>query len=195
MKKFFKEVKVLSLLDSLLAVVFGVLMICCTDFTKETIVYLFASLLLVVGVVKVINYFLYGLEPFGFIFGIADVAMSIVFFANAQSIVNSNIIGVVFGVVLIVKSLFEMQQSFDLRRLGSKYWWLDTIMAGCVLAFAISVVANPANEVVLFILLGAALIIDGIMGFVDTLVVSAKVKKTRKTLEDLFKIDDTTIEM
>ncbi len=195
MKKFFKEVKVLSLLDSLLAVVFGVLMICCTDFTKETIVYLFASLLLVIGVVKVINYFLYGLEPFGFIFGIADVAMSIVFFANAQSIVNSNIIGVVFGVVLIVKSLFEMQQSFDLRRMGSNYWWLDTIMAGCVLAFAISVVANPANEVVLFILLGAALIIDGIMGFVDTLVVSAKVKKTRKTLEDLFKIDDTTIEM
>ena len=195
MKKFFKEVKVLSLLDSLLAVVFGVLMICCTDFTKETIVYLFASLLLVIGVVKVINYFLYGLEPFGFIFGIADVAMSIVFFANAQSIVNSNIIGVVFGVVLIVKSLFEMQQSFDLRRLGSNYWWLDTIMAGCVLAFAISVVANPANEVVLFILLGAALIIDGIMGFVDTLVVSAKVKKTRKTLEDLFKRDDTTIEM
>lgn len=195
MKKFFKEVKVLSLLDSLLAVVFGVLMICCTDFTKETIVYLFASLLLVIGVVKVINYFMYGLEPFGFIFGIADVAMSIVFFANAQSIVNSNIIGVVFGVVLIVKSLFEMQQSFDLRRMGSKYWWLDTIMAGCVLAFAISVVANPANEVVLFILLGAALIIDGIMGFVDTLIVSAKVKKTRKTLEDLFKIDDTTIEM
>lgn len=195
MKKFFKEVKVLSLLDSLLAVVFGVLMICCTDFTKETIVYLFASLLLVIGVVKVINYFLYGLEPFGFIFGIADVAMSIVFFANAQSIVNSNIIGVVFGVVLIVKSLFEMQQSFDLRRMGSKYWWLDTIMAGCVLAFAISVVANPVNEVVLFILLGAALIIDGIMGFVDTLVVSAKVKKTRKTLEDLFKRDDTTIEM
>lgn len=195
MKKFFKEVKVLSLLDSLLAVVFGVLMICCTDFTKETIVYLFASLLLVIGVVKVINYFLYGLEPFGFIFGIADVAMSIVFFANAQSIVNSNIIGVVFGVVLIVKSLFEMQQSFDLRRMGSNYWWLDTIMAGCVLAFAISVVANPANEVVLFVLLGAALIIDGIMGFVDTLVVSAKVKKTRKTLEDLFKRDDTTIEM
>lgn len=195
MKKFFKEVKVLSLLDSLLAVVFGVLMICCTDFTKETIVYLFASLLIVIGVVKVINYFMYGLEPFGFIFGIADVAMSIVFFANAQSIVNSNIIGVVFGVVLIVKSLFEMQQSFDLRRMGSKYWWLDTIMAGCVLAFAISVVANPANEVVLFILLGAALIIDGIMGFVDTLIVSAKVKKTRKTLEDLFKIDDTTIEM
>ena len=195
MKKFFKEVKVLSLLDSLLAVVFGVLMICCTDFTKETIVYLFASLLIVIGVVKVINYFMYGLEPFGFIFGIADVAMSIVCFANAQSIVNSNIIGVVFGVVLIVKSLFEMQQSFDLRRMGSKYWWLDTIMAGCVLAFAISVVANPANEVVLFILLGAALIIDGIMGFVDTLIVSAKVKKTRKTLEDLFKIDDTTIEM
>lgn len=195
MKKFFKEIKVLSLLDSLLAVVFGVLMICCTDFTKETIVYLFASLLLVVGVVKVVNYFMYGLEPFGFIFGVADVSMSIVFFANAQNIVNSNIIGVIFGVVLIVKSLFEMQQSFDLRRLGSKWWWLDTILAGCVLVFAISVVTNPANELVLFILLGTALIVDGIMGFVDTLIVSAKVKKTKKTLEDLFKRDDTTIEM
>jgi len=73
MKEFFKRIKIVSLLDATLAVVFGFLMIFCTDFTKETIVALFASLILVVGVVRVVNYFLYGIEPFGFIFGLADV--------------------------------------------------------------------------------------------------------------------------
>ncbi len=194
MKEFFKRIKVVSLLDATLAVVFGFLMIFCTDFTKETIVALFASLILVLGVVRVVNYFLYGIEPFGFIFGLADVVMGVVLFVNMHAIASSNVLGLIFGIILLLKSLFDIQESFDLRRMGAKWWFVDTIMATLVFGFALSVVCNPGTERVLFTLLGVTLILDGILNIVDIFVVSAKVKKTTKTIKDMFKID-TDIEM
>ncbi len=196
MKEFFKKIKWVSLFDALVSVVFGALMVFCTDFSKSTIVYLFASLILVAGVVKIANYFMFGIEPFGFVLGITNIALAIVIFSAAEAIVDSSILGVLFGIVLIVKSLFSIQDSFDMRRLGSKWWWVDTILATAVLVFAITVVANPENEAILFVLLGVSLILDGILSAVDVFVVSAEVKKTRKKIADMFKVDNnTTIEM
>lgn len=190
MSSFLKQIKSISLLEATLSIVFGILMIVCPNFTKATIIYLFASLTLVIGIVKTISYFLYGIEPFGVILGVAGIALAITIFACAPALVNSNIIGIIFGVILLLKSLFEIQESFDLRRLGSRYWWIDTILAALVFGFAISVICNPATERILFILLGSALIVDGILSMIDIFVVSAKVKKTKKTLKDMFAKDD-----
>lgn len=196
MKELFKRVKLVSLLDGVMAIIFGLLMILCTDFTKETIVYLFAGLFVVVGAVKMVNYFLYGIEPFGFVLGIADIVLSIVLFSSANAIVESNVLGVLLGIVLLLKSLFAIQESFDLRRMGARLWWIDTILACVVFGFAISVVCNPASENVLFVLLGTTLVLDGLLNIVDVFVVSARVRKTTKTLKEMFKVDDnTTIEM
>ena len=193
MREFFKQIKMLSLLEAVLSIVFGGLMIGCPTFTKATIVYLFASLFVVVGIVRAINYFLYGIEPFGLIFGVTDIALGITIMSSANAIVSSNAIGIIFGILLMLKSLFAIQESFDLRRIGSKYWWLDALMAFLVLGFSISVICNPASERILFILLGVALILDGVMEIIDVFVVSAKVKKTKKTISDWLKKDDDNV--
>lgn len=193
MREFFKQIKMLSLLEAVLSIVFGGLMIGCPTFTKATIVYLFASLFVVVGIVRAINYFLYGIEPFGLIFGVTDIALGITIMSSANAIVSSNAIGIIFGIILMLKSLFAIQESFDLRRIGSKYWWLDALMALLVFGFSVSVICNPASERILFILLGVALILDGVMEIVDVFVVSAKVKKTKKTISDWLKKDDDNV--
>lgn len=193
MREFFKQIKTLSLLEAILSIVFGGLMIGCPTFTKATIVYLFASLFVVVGIVRAINYFLYGIEPFGLIFGVTDIALGITIMSSANAIVSSNAIGIIFGIILMLKSLFAIQESFDLRRIGSKYWWLDALMALLVFGFSVSVICNPASERILFILLGVALILDGVMEIVDVFVVSAKVKKTKKTISDWLKKDDDNV--
>lgn len=193
MREFFKQIKMLSLLEAVLSIVFGGLMIGCPTFTKATIVYLFASLFVVVGIVRAINYFLYGIEPFGLIFGVTDIALGITIMSSANAIVSSNAIGIIFGILLMLKSLFAIQESFDLRRIGSKYWWLDALMAFLVFGFSISVICNPASERILFILLGVALILDGVMEMIDVFVVSAKVKKTKKTISDWLKKDDDNV--
>ncbi len=186
MNNFFKQIKAFSLLEALVAIVFGILFIACPGFTKLTIIYLFASLLLVVGIVQFINYFCYGIEPFGFVKGVCNIALGIIFFTIAEKLSDANIFGAVFGIMFVVKGLFSMEWSFTAKRLGAKYWWLDTIFSILVFALGIVVLCNPATETIIFAILGITLIIEAIMQIVDTLVVSAKLKKARKTLKSIF---------
>ena len=186
MKNFFKQIKAFSLLEAVCAVVFGILFIACPEFTKLTVVYLFASLLVLIGIIGCINYFCYGIEPLGFIKGIINIALGIIFFVIAQSLVDAGIFAIAFGIIFVVKGLFSMQWSFDCKRLGAKYWWMDTIFAALIFALGITILCNPSTENVLLIILGATLIVDGLMQFIDTLVVSAKIKKAKKSVRSLF---------
>lgn len=193
MREFFKRLKTVSLVEALVCVIVGFLMIFCTDFTRETLIYLFAGLFIVVGIIKIIDYFMYGFEPFGFILGIVDILVGIIFVANTQSILNSNIIGMLLGAILIIKSLFTIQESFDLRRMGAKKWWIDLLLSVVVIVFAVFILFSPNADRLIFQLSGTAIMISGILVFIDVFVVSAKVKKTRKTLKDVFKKDDDNI--
>lgn len=190
---FFKKVKAWSFIEVLVNLILGVLFIVSPNVTKLTIIYLFASLLLVMGMVKCFNYFTYGIEPFGFINGIVNIALSVVFFANANVILNANIFGFMFGIIFICKSLFSIEWSFDCRRLGAKYWWLDTILSTIVLGLGITLICIPQTENILFIILGVTLICQAISTLIDTIVVSYKIKKTKKTLKSLFTNDDTIV--
>ena len=190
---FLKKVKAWSFIDVLVNLVLGILFIVSPNFTKLTIIYLFASMLMVVGLVKCINYFTYGIEPFGFINGIINITLSVVFFANANVILNANLFGFLFGVIFICKSLFSLEWSFDCRRLGAKYWWVDTISSLVVLALGITLICLPQTEDILFIFLGITLICQALATLIDTIVVSAKIKKARKSFKSLFTKDEPIV--
>lgn len=197
MKEFFKHLKWLSLLDAVAGIVLGLLMIFCTDLTIKALIYIFAGLLLIVGVIKIVNYFLYGIEPFGFVSGVVGVVLGLVFMINANAIASSNILGVILGLILLVKSLLSVQESFDLRRIGARWWWIDTILSILMLAFAIVVICNPSADKIMFTWLGITVVVGGILDLIDVFVVSAKVKKTKKTIKDMFTIenDDNIIDI
>lgn len=195
MREFLRKIKSISLIEALASIVIGILFIACQNFTKSTIVYLFASIVLVMGIIKCISYFMYGIEPFGFILGMADFALGIVLFASAEYLINSGVLGFTFGLVFIIKSLFSMQWSFDCRRYGAKYWWFDFIIALVIMVCGIILVCCPSVENVLLYSMGTILILEGLFDLVDTFVVSAKIKKARKTFKDLLAKENNVIEI
>ncbi|MEI3536851.1 MAG: DUF308 domain-containing protein [Bacilli bacterium] len=79
----FKQIKTASILEAICAIVIGILFIVMPDITQLTIIYLFATLLLVMGFSQIINYFCYGIEPLGFIKGIVNISLGLIFFLNA----------------------------------------------------------------------------------------------------------------
>lgn len=186
MKEFFKKIKAWSLVSSIASIVVGILFIACPNFTKTTIVYLFASLLMLGGIIKCVSYFRYGIEPFGFVSGVIDIVLSLVFFGSADLLASAGLFGFIYGLIIVVKGLFSVQTSFDSRRYGAKYWWVDTILACLLFAFGIILVCVPASENVLFIILGAAIILDGLCDLIDTIWVTVKVKKAKKSIKDMF---------
>ena len=82
--------------------------------------------------------------------------------------------------------MVSIQWSFDCRRLGARYWWLDTLLALLVFAMGIVLLVNPATESILMVILGITIILEGVYQFVDTIVVSSKIKKVKKSLKSLF---------
>lgn len=186
MKEFFKKIKAWSLISSLANIVIGILFVACPNFTKSTIVYIFAGLLVLGGIIKCINYFRYGIEPFGFMIGSIGIVVGLVLMGSANSLAYSGIFGLIYGLIFMAKGLFAVQTSFDSKRLGAKYWWADTILASMLFAFGITLVSIPATENVLFIILGIAIIIDGLCDLIDTILVTVKVKKTKKSIKDMF---------
>lgn len=188
MKSFLKKVKACSFIEALVSIVFGILFIACPDFTKSTICYLFASLIVVMGLMKCTNYFIYGIEPFGFVHGVIDIALGTLIFSIIPTLVEGGIFGLIFGVIFIVNSLFNIQWAFDCRRVGVKNWWIIFTLALIILGFGIALVCYRSVEKVLIIILGVCMIVQGIYDLIDAIVISAKVKKVKKSLKQLFTI-------
>lgn len=182
----FKQIKTASILEAICAIVIGFLFIVMPDITQLTIIYLFATLLLVMGFSQIINYFCYGIEPLGFIKGIVNISLGLIFFLNAELLCDAKIFAFTFGIIYVIKGLFEIQWSFDCRRLGSKYWWVDTILSMLVFVFGILLLVNPTTQDILMIILGVTIILEGLSQLIDTLVVSRKIKKVKKSLKSLF---------
>ncbi len=190
MREFLKNIKVWSFLEAAFCIVFGIMLIAFQDFTKLAIIYTFGGLIMLMGFVKICNYFGYGIEPFGFVGGLIDISLSIIIFVNANLINNMNLFSLFFGIIFIVKSIFSIQWSMDCLKMGAKYWWLDLLFSLLIFALGVLVLASPVSETVLLILIGVMLILDGIYSIVDTIVVSKKIKKFRKSFKSLFTDDE-----
>lgn len=186
MKALLKKIKAWSLIEAVISIVFGILFIACPSFTKSTICYLFASLIVVMGLIKCANYFSYGIEPFGFIRGIVDITLGVIVFSTIPTLIEGGIFGFVFGVIFIVKSLFSLEWAVDCKRVGIKNWWLVLLLSLVILGCGIALVCVRSMENVLIIVLGVVIILQGIYDLVDTLVISAKVKKAKKSIKEYF---------
>lgn len=190
MKEFFKHLKWMSIIEALAGIILGSLMIFCTELTIKSLIYIFSMLVIIVGVVKIINYFLYGIESYGAVLGVVNLVLGLVFICNVNAIASTNILGIVFGIVVLIKSIFAIKESLNLRALGAKRWWLDMLLSVLLLSFAIVTISHSAPDKIMFTWLGITIIISGVLSLVDIFAVSAKVKKTKKTLKDIFTIED-----
>ena len=188
MKEFIKRTKITSIVFCLLYLMFGISLIVWPNTTKLTIVILLGSLLILHGIINIVNYFLYGYEPFGFTTGIINIAMGILICCCANALSSPTVFALIFGFTFIFNALGRLQNSFDYRRFGSKTWWLDSIFALIILALGITIVTNPfASEKYLLIFLGISIICDSITHLITICVLSGKIKKVKHTISDLFK--------
>ncbi len=188
MKEFIKKFKITSLLLSIAYLVFGIVLIAWPNGAKLTIIYILSSLIVVHGVINVVNYFLYGYEPFGFMSGVLNVTFGLLLLGNADLLAGSAVFALTFGFVFIFRALGKIQNSFDYRRFGVKTWWLNMLFGVIMLILGVVVLAYPfASEKYLLIFLGAGIIVDSVMQIVSMCIITNKVKKIKHTLKGVFK--------
>ena len=179
----FRKLKIASLVKSILYIVFGICLLVIPSVTKMTVCYHFGGIVLAGGLLSIVNYFIYGYEPFGFIKGAVEILFGILFLACAPQIASA--FAFIFGIIFVVRNLFLIQDALDYRRFGVSTWWLDLIFSVLMTAFGIVLIVNPFRaEGALIVFLAISAMADGITSLVTLYFVSNRVKKMKKAIAE-----------
>lgn len=124
------------------------------------------------GVVKLIGYFskdLYRLAfQFDLQFGILMIVLGAVVLVKPESLIDLMLIAL--GIAIIADALFRIRVAIDAKKFGIRAWWLIIICAVLTALVGIVVAFRPWESAqVLTVLLGAALMAQGILNLVIAL--------------------------
>ncbi|MGN0781563.1 MAG: HdeD family acid-resistance protein [Christensenellales bacterium] len=194
--RIFKKFKLQSVIVSVLYLILGICLLAVPEAAKRTVCYFAGGMLILSGLVQIVNYFLYSVVRFGFLWGIIDVFAGIFIVSSADIFAQSEIFALLFGILLAGKSIFEFQTAADMKRFGVKLWWVDMAYAALLLALGVVLLFDPFGaERALFVYLGVCALLNGILGIVVNFFVSGRIKKVKHTVvhelgDDQFEIKD-----
>ena len=137
--------------------------------------------MIVFGVVKLIGYFskdLYRLAfQYDLQFGILMVILGAVMLAKPESLIDLMMIAL--GVAVIADALFRLRVAIDAKNFGIGAWWLIVVLAVLTGIVGLAVAFRPFDSAKrLTVLLGAALIAQGLLNLV-VVIVTVKIIKNQ----------------
>lgn len=187
MNQILKNIRIWSIVMPILFIIFGTVLMIWPEITTTIICYLLGSCFILAGIFKIINYFRYGVEPFGFVYGLLYIGIGIILLCCTNFFTSPTFIGIVFGSIFTLKGLIDAQNAFGYRHAGVKTWWLELIFAIVLFVFGLLLIINPfATTPILFAFLGITLIVNGIMSLITSIVISSKVTAVKRNFKDIF---------
>ena len=134
------------------------------------------------GAVKLVGYFsrdLYRLAfQYDLEFGILLIALGVIVLLRTNGVMD--FICIAAGVSILADGLFKIQIAIDARRFGIRDWWLILLLAVVTGGVGLLLVFRPWESVqVLAVLLGAALLAEGVLNLCVALSTVKIVKNQR----------------
>ena len=136
--------------------------------------------LLAGGVWQLVKYFRAGdyslLHRWDFAAGALEAVLGLLVIRHPNAIVE--MIPFVLGVMVLVNSVFQLQLSMELRKLGYPAWWYHLAAALVCALIAAFMMFNPFRSYeLLSVFIGVAFIIDGLADLWTALYVTRRLKK------------------
>ena len=141
----------------------GVCALVWPEITAGTVCIAIGIAAILFGIVKLIAYFLREVKGIGLNYdlsiGVLGIAAGIFLLVGKDRVID--LLQIVIGIYLVVDSVFKLQTSVDAKRLGVGGWWVSLILSLACAAFGV-VLALRVGSNILMILIGVALIVDGL---------------------------------
>ncbi len=185
MQEIFKKVYRISLISSVVFLIFGLLLIFQTEGVIKTISIIVGTILLVIGVFPIVNYFRNRqpglLTGAGLLYGIFSVVAGIVIIFNKNLL--STIIPVLGGVWMIINSVNKIQIAMELRDSKIKSWFISFIFAIIILIMATLLILNPVRGAELVTkTVGIFIVIYSILDISDSVFIKVKSKEVKNAI-------------
>lgn len=166
---------------SALLAVLGIILIAWPTFSVNALGVICGILLIVFGGVKLVGYFskdLYRLAfQYDMPFGILLIVLGIIMLVRPGNL--ASFICVVFGLLVLVSSLFNIQTAFDAKKFGINQWWLIFALSVVSAVWGLILVFRPSEAAdVMAILLGITLLFESAVN-ICTVLTSVKIVKNQ----------------
>lgn len=185
-----KGMKWQSMITAALFVILGIVLIIYPETTAETICYVVGIAGVVIGIFTILTYLFRDVEKNyyrnDFIVGMMEVILGAFVLYKAALIIE--LIPCVLGMLVVFSGIGKLQNYIDLRQMKRGKGLPFLITAIVNMAFGILLVINPFGGArLLYILIGAGLLLSGITDTFATLYMAKKMKDYRKVMEAMMK--------
>lgn len=166
---------------SILLAVLGIVLIAWPTFSVNALGVLCGILLILFGGVKLVGYFskdLYRLAfQYDMPFGILLIILGIIMLIHPGNL--ASFICVVFGLSVLISSLFNIQTALDAKKFGINQWWLIFALSVIAAVWGLILVFRPSEAAdVMAVLLGITLLFESAVN-ICTVVASVKIVKNQ----------------
>lgn len=154
-----------AVIESLVIILFGILMIVWPDITMAVIANILGAIFIVNGVYQIINYFVVkGQNDFfnnGLLIGVISLLVGIAAIVIGENI--ANVFRIIIGIWMIYESLVRVNTAIKLHSVGVQTWKYIVIIALVMLALGLFIVFNTGA---LAQLIGWVMVAAGIIGII-----------------------------
>lgn len=182
MSKFIRIAKTSYIVMSIILCILGLVLMINPAFSQTMLVVICAILLIAFGMIKLFGYFsndLYRLAfQYDLPFGILLLVLGIIILVRPEGFIN--FICIALGLSIFTDSMFKMHIANEAHKFGIREWYLILIFAIFACICGIVLMIKPSESaMVLTILLGANLLVEGILSLI-TVITSVKIFKEKK---------------
>ncbi len=171
-----------AVLESVAILVFGILLVVWPDLTYRIVSIVLGVILIVVGLYQVINYFIVnGQNDFfdnSMIFGVISVILGIVGVCFVDE--TFNVFRIIVGVWLVFEALIRTNMAIKLHAAEVSSWSWVLIIA---LIMLVAGLFTLFNDSLVIQVVGAMMILTGVVGIVGDAVFMGKVDEVTKKLK------------
>jgi len=176
MKKILKKTGWVSILESIIFAILGIILVYRPVGTVKMITWILGTIFIVIGIFKIITYFISkGKNDFfnyDLVYGLMAIVIGII------AMVYMNIIGTIFriiiGVWIIYTSFVRINSAIQIKRLGSKAWVYGLILAIVMFMCGLYVIANSGAIVVT---IGTIMIIYSVIDIIENIIFMKNIKE------------------
>lgn len=188
MKEKWKQFRVWAIVISICMLVLGVLTLIWPKISAVAVCYILGVMCIGAGVYEIVRYFELGFVGLIFqhdlVLGIFSILAGVLLIIHP--IGAAAFLPIVAGIYIVMGSIFDIQISVEMRRMGIKTWIPSLILGIVGAVFAFFLILNPFDGVTaLMIYVGVSLIIGSIQSIYTVHCISRAVKvyKTDDVIE------------
>ncbi len=185
METLFKKIYRMSLISSIVFLIFGLLLIFQTESIIKTVSIIIGSILLIIGIFPIVNYFRNRdqgiLSSAGLLYGIFSAVAGIVIIVNNNLLLT--IVPVLAGVWMIINSVNKIQIAMELRDNKISSWLISFIFAIIILIVATLLNIYPARgAIIVSRTVGIFIVIYSILDIADSVLIKLKGKQVKQEI-------------